>query len=308
MRLSLLAATSLATASVAEQSRSSRNGDRVMDQVLGDIRRRMRVSDGVAGLTTTAASEEQGRRELWKTRPQPEPRSIYDYPDARDDKQNEPDVGILAHHRQLDQQDDAVDPGTVSEYNDYKFCDLFLELEIFQNMVCDCQNSPRARVSCQSPKACYHSIEPNVCMKTQVDMAPRQDEVTLNLQVCYQLIEPNKHEYCFNADIDYASFFEGNSTIYESCFLTVDGEACNTCEITSASENDFNCTGLTDFDCSNTAAGSRATKECSTFYNPFPEVTRIEGINSAAHTGRSNIALGMSLCMGANMAWGALAL
>ena len=322
MRLSLLTATSLATASVvavaSEPSRrNARNGggQAVIEQVLGDIRRRMLLSDGVAGLTLASAGQEQqspqGRRELWKTREQPQ-RSIYDYPDHRDNDKDEPDVGILSQRRrQLDEQQDdddvAVDQGTVGEYNDYKFCDLFLELGAFENLVCDCQNSPRARVSCQSPKVCYHSVEPNVCLKTKVDMAPRQDEATLNLQVCYQMIEPNNHEYCFNTDIDYASFFDGNSTIYESCFLTVDGEACNTCEITSASENDLNCTGLSDFDCSNTAAGSRATKECSTFYNPFPEVTRIEGIDSAAaHSSRSSIALGMSLVAGAAMAWGAL--
>jgi hypothetical protein len=92
--------------------------------------------------------------------------------------------------------------------------------------------------------------------------------------------------------------------------LTVNGQECNACEITSWSENDFNCTGLTDFDCSNTEAGSVATKQCSTFYNPFPEITRIEAIVSG--TGRlattttttSWAMLGTSVLLGAVMAWG----
>lgn len=315
MRLGLLAATTtlaLPAGTTGDRLPPSsatpreRRGGAVIPRVLDDIRSRMLASDGLL----TAAQPfplEEGHRALWKQRnaavkPEPSAPSLGERTDAE-----EPDVGILSH-RWLDE--DMPDAGTVNDYNVPKFCDLFLGLAAFDNMVCNCQNNPRARVSCQSPKACYFSVDPSVCLTTQVDMAPRPDQATLNLRVCYRLLEPKLATYCFSSDLDYASFFLGNETLYETCELTVDGERCNRCEITSASQNDLQCTGLTEFDCTNTGANTQSTEECSMFYHPFPEITRIDGLSTSDGGGggsrrsRWSVLLASTVLLGTVLAWG----
>ncbi|GKZ01349.1 hypothetical protein MPSEU_001085900 [Mayamaea pseudoterrestris] len=312
MRLGLVA-TSLALPAISadvqrtDNRRSSNKQGTVIGQILEDIRSRMLTSDGVGPFLQLQEQQRHGKQALWKSLPtrkhQQQRHADVSGKDGDEiQAQDEPDVGILSH-RSLEQE--APEAGVADEYIDYKFCDLFRELSAFDNMVCDCQNNPRASVSCQSPNVCYQSIDPSVCLSTHVDLVPREDQETLNLQVCYRLREPTHNDYCFSTEINYQSFFEGNETIYESCELSVNGQQCNACEITSRSLNAGNCTGLSDFDCSNTAANTVASKECSTFYNPFPEVTRIEGIHSGGGSWRRRNLMAMTMMgLGAALAWG----
>lgn len=299
MRLSLLATSTVALSGAAalgtkEQDigndrliGSFRNGNnnsnnKKFGRILEDIRTRILKSDGtlpyLENHLQSKSRTQQEHQALWKSVAHPnteeQERSVYDYHhDDRSNKDNtqdhsyaEPDVGILSN-RKLD------------EFESFTFCDMFLQVGAFGEMICDCQNNPRAKVSCSSPKVCYKNIDPQVCLSTYVSMVPRLNTDTISLTVCYALREPLKTEYCFHAEIDYGSFFYGNSTIYDSCELSVGGVTCNSCEITSSSQNAQNCTGLTAFDCTNTAAATVGLSNCSLFYEPFPQVTRLDGLS-----------------------------